>query len=514
MRLQRFHRHVRPLFQHHERPRLGQPLLVLAAHHGGFQHGRVGGQRAFHLERAHPDAADLEHVVRPAAVAVMAAGFADVFVAGPGPFALERPSRLVALVPIAVAGAGPAHHQLPHLAIRQVRPRRVDDAQLVARHRAAGRAVADIAGLVGQEDVQHLGGADAVQDVHPHQAGPFGADMLRQRFPGGDAAAQPGRPGAGAQVGVRHQIGIQRRHAAQHGRAMLPHQRQHGVRRGAVREQHAARADRHREGHGVAEPIGEEQLGHGIHEVVRPNAQHLLAVRVKGRAQAAMDVAYAFGRRGGAGGVQPERRFVLAGRDRAVFAVGQKGVERDAAVRRPIHGHDRAQRWQARQHRRQGRHQRGGHHQQLRPAIRQHVGHQFGRQQRVDGDGHHAGPDGAPERDRELGRVVQQQGDAGLPPDAGPPQRGGEPGAFRLQAAIAQRAAVVDESGGVAAAFPDMPVHEPIGGVVGHPAAFPCGLELTVAVGELTRLCIIMQEPSGPAASLVRQAPRRVRTPQ
>ena len=40
-----------------------------------------------------------------------------------------------------------------------------DDAQLVAGHRLAGGAVAHVAGPVGQEDVQHLGRADAVEDV-------------------------------------------------------------------------------------------------------------------------------------------------------------------------------------------------------------------------------------------------------------------------------------------------------------------------------------------------------------
>ena len=45
-------------------------------HHGGFQHRRMGDQRALDLERRHPDAGDLEHVVAAAAEGVAAVGVA------------------------------------------------------------------------------------------------------------------------------------------------------------------------------------------------------------------------------------------------------------------------------------------------------------------------------------------------------------------------------------------------------------------------------------------------------
>ena len=44
-------------------------------------------------------------------------------------------------------------------------------------------------------------------------------------------------------------------------RLMAAHQREYRLRRRSLRQQHRRGADRHRKRHGVAEPVGEEQLG-------------------------------------------------------------------------------------------------------------------------------------------------------------------------------------------------------------------------------------------------------------
>src|SRR6185312_10486899 len=92
--------------------RLGQPVAVLVADDGGFEHRWVGDQRLLDLERRDPDAADLEHVVAAPAIAVIALGVADIGVAGMGPLAAEGAARFLALVPVAVAGARAADDQL------------------------------------------------------------------------------------------------------------------------------------------------------------------------------------------------------------------------------------------------------------------------------------------------------------------------------------------------------------------------------------------------------------------
>ena len=85
----------------------------------------------------------------------------------------------------------PAHLQLAHLAAASTtRAVVVDDAHVVARHRLAGGAVFHVARAVRQEDVQHLGRAEPVEDVDAVALRPAPADLRRQRLAGGDAAAQ------------------------------------------------------------------------------------------------------------------------------------------------------------------------------------------------------------------------------------------------------------------------------------------------------------------------------------
>ena len=114
---------LRAGLQHDEGHRLHQPVGVLAPDHRRFLHGVVGDQRGLDLEGADPDAADLEHVVGAALVAVEALGIAEVLVAGARPFALEGAARLRALVPVALGGGRAADQQLAGLAIRRRRGR-------------------------------------------------------------------------------------------------------------------------------------------------------------------------------------------------------------------------------------------------------------------------------------------------------------------------------------------------------------------------------------------------------
>jgi hypothetical protein len=175
--------------------------------------------------------------------------------------------------------------------------------------------------------------------------------------------------------------------------------RLHDLRRRAPVEEHRGRADRHREGHGVAQPVGEEDLGHREDRVVLADAQHLRAVGVGGGLQAGMHVAHALGLAGGAGGIEPE---------------GNSSVSTSIAA-----GHDDV--FQERQltenrldHRQQGRR----HEQHLRAAVGQHVPVLIGGQQRVERHGHDAGTDGTEEHARPVDGIVHQHGHPGFAVDA------------------------------------------------------------------------------------------------
>ena len=108
--------------QHHERLRLQKSFRIGFRHHRGFQHRGMGDQRALDLERRHPDARHLEHVVAAAAKRIAPLGVADVFVAGAGPVALKGLAAFAALIPVAFAGGRRIDQQFADLAIGHVAP--------------------------------------------------------------------------------------------------------------------------------------------------------------------------------------------------------------------------------------------------------------------------------------------------------------------------------------------------------------------------------------------------------
>src|SRR6202011_3241944 len=150
-------------------------------------------QRSLHFVRRDPRSADLEHVVGAPADAIEAVRIAHVFVTGTRPFALEGAARLFALVPIAVGRRRPTDAELADLALRHFAAIVVDQPRLIARHRYARRPVTDLAGIIAEEDVQHLGRADTIVDIDAEALLPFKPDMLGQRFARRDAHAQAHR---------------------------------------------------------------------------------------------------------------------------------------------------------------------------------------------------------------------------------------------------------------------------------------------------------------------------------
>ena len=142
------------------------------------------GEGGLDLERRHPDARHLEHVIGTPAALVITVGIADVFVSRIGPRAHEGALALGALVPVALGGRRPADHKFADLPFAEFAAVLVEDARRVARHRLAGRAVAQVARPIAEKDMQHLGRPDAIEDLDSDDVAPALADVGRQRLAG------------------------------------------------------------------------------------------------------------------------------------------------------------------------------------------------------------------------------------------------------------------------------------------------------------------------------------------
>src|SRR5262249_53252108 len=153
-------------------------------------------ERALDLERRDPDAADLEHVVGAARVSEEAVGVAHVAIAGARPRAVERREASLALVPVARARRWAAHPERALFAVAHRLAQVVQEFPVVAGAGLSRSAVAHVAVAVRDEDVEHLGRADAVEDVAAEPRAPFLADVLGERLAGRDARAEARRASA------------------------------------------------------------------------------------------------------------------------------------------------------------------------------------------------------------------------------------------------------------------------------------------------------------------------------
>jgi hypothetical protein len=302
MRLQRLGEALarRALLQHDEGLGLQQAVLVLSGHHRRLQHSGMGGERRLHFERRNPDAADLEHVVRAPAIGVAGVSIASIFVAGARPLALECRTALDPLVPIAVARRGTAHIEFADLAVRNRLHPVVEQPQFIAGHRLARRAIDDVAGRIGEEDMQHFGRADAIENIDAETRAPRLADMFRQRLASRCADAQARRAAPLGRCAIVEHSGEEGRHAAKDRRRRLLQRVEDGGGRRPRGQQIGGGADMQGKRQGIAEAIGEEQFGGGIDDIVLANLQHLASESQRRLAHARMNMAHAFRAAGGA----------------------------------------------------------------------------------------------------------------------------------------------------------------------------------------------------------------------
>src|SRR5207248_635993 len=108
-----------------------------------------------------------EHVVAAAGVPQKSVRILNVLVAGAYPSSEDGVSGPIVLVPVAGADGVALDQQVANIANRHGLTVVVQDPGLVAGHWFARRTGTDGARLVGDEDVQDLGGTDAVEDLDP-----------------------------------------------------------------------------------------------------------------------------------------------------------------------------------------------------------------------------------------------------------------------------------------------------------------------------------------------------------
>src|SRR5487761_1746179 len=132
-------------------------------------------------------------------------GVAKILVARKGPLARKRAPAFLPLIPVTLAGGRSADDEFADLARCDLAAGFVDDLQFVAGDRLAGRAETHGAGLVAQERLKHLGRTDAVEHFDAARLAPALAEILRQRFAGGNTQTQPVGAGATAHMPMRQQ---------------------------------------------------------------------------------------------------------------------------------------------------------------------------------------------------------------------------------------------------------------------------------------------------------------------
>src|SRR2546429_8368366 len=152
-------------FEHDERLRLDQAVVVLMADHRGFEYCLVADERGLALYGRNVEARDSQHVVGTPRIYKVAVLVLPEFVAAPEPRADEGRAAFLAVVPVTGCTRRSAHLELADLAPLYRSPLLVHQAQLVTGHGLAGRSVAHIPRPGADEHVQHLGRTDALQDV-------------------------------------------------------------------------------------------------------------------------------------------------------------------------------------------------------------------------------------------------------------------------------------------------------------------------------------------------------------
>ena len=157
--------------------------------------------------------------------------------------------------------------------------------------------------------MQHLGGAETVDDVDTEAVAPTSRDTGRQRLAGRETRGAGEFGGCGrSRAGEKRSI--ERRHREHHRDGIPAKQFGDRIRRRPARHQHRECPDRERQGHRIAEAVGEKQLRDREDEIGLGQTDHPIAVEIGRQPRTGMDMHRGFGFSGRTGRVEPEADVV------------------------------------------------------------------------------------------------------------------------------------------------------------------------------------------------------------
>ena len=166
--------------------------------------------------------------------------------------------------------------------------------------------------------MQHLGRADAVDDLQAEALLPAVEGVRRQGLGGGDAQANRVERAVGGVLA--HQAAVERRDRAEHRRAVLAQLGEDRLGARRARHEHRRGAEPEGEREAVAQAVGMEELGRREDDVVLAQAEHLAREGLARHLDVVMQVHDALGLAGRARAVEPEGH-VVAVRGRRVELV-------------------------------------------------------------------------------------------------------------------------------------------------------------------------------------------------
>src|SRR5579875_2841270 len=178
-------------------------------------------QRGLDLNRRNPLATDFEHVVRAPGVPVIAVRILIVLVPGMDPVTVYRVFGFLMLVPVVRGDAVTANQEITDFARLDCVAMFIGEQGFIAGHKLAGAARPDIVRAVANEDMQNLGAANTIQNIHPKSVLPATQDLARQRLSSGNTNAHGRKVETLLGFGQGQHVGVKRGRAVEDGRAIL-----------------------------------------------------------------------------------------------------------------------------------------------------------------------------------------------------------------------------------------------------------------------------------------------------
>ena len=387
----------------------------------------MGLQGTGDLGRRDELAGDLDQVIATAGIVIETFRVAPEAVTGLHPGAQEHVTALLALVPVAQCRRGTIDQQRADIAVGHVDILLVHQPDAEARHWLAHRAFGRFSRRVGQVDVQHLGGAEAIEHGGAQLFLEAALQAGRERIAGRDAKAQRHLMVIGT-LGIGQQGCKPCRNPEQHGRACAHHLGRRSPRQivdeiahgAAAGLEHGHGARHHGEDEGVAQAVGAVEGRHRQAAVAGGQLQHALPEQLAHLYQAGMAVDGGAWMSVDAGGIEPEAGLIADGVDGVEVIVLGAGLQDGTNVapisQRRFRDHQPRQRGNGVVQTIQRRIDRARDEECLGPRIAQHVVVVVLGKPRVDAHRHDPRLDGPQEDGRPVDRVGQAQHDAVFAP--------------------------------------------------------------------------------------------------